>query len=242
MDAGLDQSFSPAVAYGCVGIRLFLLTMAHIITALQVQKKNSHRVNVFINGEFAFGLSRLVAAWLKVGQELSDAKIAELKTQDQKEQALQRALHLISYRPRSEAEVLNHLKKYQIPEETTTEVIARLRETGVLDDQQFAETWIENRATFRPRSKLALRIELAQKGIDETLIEETLAGVNDEVQAYEAGRKKARQLPNTDEKVFKQKLLGFLARRGFSYEVTSSVVKKLWEEKKNEEDTKWKSF
>lgn len=216
--------------------------MANIITALQVQKKNSHRVNVFINGEFAFGLSRLVAAWLKVGQELSDAKIAELKTQDQKEQALQRALHLISYRPRSEAEVLNHLKKHQIPQETTTEVIARLRETGVLNDQQFAETWIENRATFRPRSKLALRIELAQKGIDETLIEETLAGVNDEVQAYEAGRKKARQLPNTDEKVFKQKLLGFLARRGFSYEVTSSVVKKLWEEKKNEEDTKWKSF
>jgi regulatory protein len=215
--------------------------MANRITALQVQKKNSQRVNVFINDEFAFGLARIVAAWLNVGQELSDNKIAELKAQDQKEQALQRALNLISYRPRSEAEVHNNLKKHQIPEETISAVIIRLRETGVLNDQHFAEAWVENRATFRPRSKLALRIELVQKGIDEAIIEETLADINDTAQAYEAGQKKARQLRTADEKTFKQKLLGFLARRGFSYEVASPVVKQLWEEKSNEEDTTWTS-
>ncbi|HNB52592.1 MAG TPA: RecX family transcriptional regulator [Anaerolineales bacterium] len=215
--------------------------MANIITALQVQKKNPQRINVFINHEFAFGLARIVAAWLKIGQELSDAKIAELKSQDHKEQALQRALNLVSYRPRSETEVRNNLKKHQIPEETITAVIARLRETGVLNDQQFAESWVENRAAFRPRSKLALRIELSQKGIDETIIEETLEHIDDETQAYEAGRKKARQLRNADEKTFKQKLLSFLARRGFSYEVASPVVKKLWEETNNEEDTTWTS-
>lgn len=208
--------------------------MTNRITALQVQKKNPQRVNVFIDEEFAFGLARIVAAWLNVGQELSDAKIAELKEQDQKEQALQRALHLISYRPRSEAEVRKHLNKYQIPEETATAVITRLRETGVLNDQRFAEIWIENRSTFRPRSKRALRIELAQKGIDEETIAETLATVDDEEQAYEAGQKKARQLRSVDEKTFKQKMLSFLARRGFSYEVASPVVKKLWEEIKNE--------
>jgi regulatory protein len=214
--------------------------MAQIITALQVQKKNPQRVNVFIDGEFAFGLARIVAAWLKVGQELSDTKITELKAQDQKEQALQRALNLISYRPRSEAEVRNNLKKHQISEETTTQVVTRLRETGILNDQQFAETWIENRAAFRPRSKLALRMELKQKGIDEEIIQETLTSVNDEEQAYEAGQKKARQLRSADEQEFKRKLFGFLARRGFNYEVASLVVKKLWEEKKNEKDTTWK--
>ncbi|NUM44976.1 MAG: RecX family transcriptional regulator [Anaerolineales bacterium] len=214
--------------------------MANVITALQVQKKNPQRVNIFINDEFAFGLARIVAAWLKVGQELSDAKIAELKNQDQKEQALQRALNLLSYRPRSETEVRNNLKKHEIPEETTTAVITRLRETGLLNDERFAEAWVENRATFRPRSKLALRIELAQKGIDKTIIDDTLENVSDEEQAYEAGQKKARQIRTTDEKTFKHKLLGFLARRGFSYEVASPVVKKLWEEKNNEEDTTWK--
>lgn len=214
--------------------------MTQVITALQVQKKNPQRVNVFINGEFSFGLARIVAAWLKIGQVLSEEKIAELKNHDQKEQALQRALNLISYRPRSEAEVRNNLKKYQISEETTTEVIARLRETGILNDQQFAETWIENRAAFRPRSKLALRLELKQKGIDEEIVEETLASVNDEEQAYEAGQKKAHQFRTLEEQAFKRKLLGFLARRGFSYEIASPVVKKLWEENKNEEDITWK--
>ena len=236
MKSDIEQTAAASFA----GRRLFFIkSMAHIITALQVQKKNPQRVNVFINDEFAFGLARITAAWLTVGQELSETKIIELKNQDQKEQALQRALHLISYRPRSEAEVRNHLQKYQISEETTTEVIARLRETGLLNDQQFAETWIENRATFRPRSKLALRIELRQKGIADEIVEDMLASVSDEDQAYEAAQKKARQFRALDEKSFKQKLLGFLARRGFSYEVASPVIKKLWEEKNNEEDTTW---
>jgi regulatory protein len=208
--------------------------MEQIITALQVQKKNPQRINVFINGEFAFGIARIVAAWLKVGQELSETKIAELKAQDENEKALQRALNLISYRPRSEAEVQNNLKKHQVPEETIHAVVARLRETGILNDQKFAEAWIENRATFRPRSRFALRMELKQKGVNEETIEEALADVDDEVQAYEAAQKKARQLRNKEEQEFKRKLFGFLARRGFNYDVASPVVKNLWEEMKNE--------
>ena len=217
---------------GCAAV--FLLIMKQIITALQVQKKNPQRVNVFINGEFAFGLARIVTAWLKVGQALSETKIAELKAQDEKEKALQRALNLISYRPRSEAEVQNNLKKHQIPEDTIHAVVNRLRETGILDDQKFAEAWIENRATFRPRSRLALRMELKQKGVNEEIIEEALVHVSDEEQAYEAAQKKARQLRNKEEQEFKRKLFGFLGRRGFSYEVASSVTKKLWEEMNNE--------
>jgi regulatory protein len=213
--------------------------MAHIITRLQVQKKNPNRVNIYINDEFAFGLSHIVAAWLRVGQELSGNKIAELKAQDQEEKALQRALNLISYRPRSEAEVHKNLKKHHVPEETIYTVIDRLRENGILNDQQFADTWVENRAAFRPRSKFALRLELKQKGIDEEIIDDALSDVNDEEQAYEAGLKKARQLSLDEEQVFKRKLFGFLSRRGFNYEVSSPVVKKLWDEMKTEEDTTW---
>ena len=54
--------------------------MNHRITAIQAQKRNPQRVSVFLDGEFAFGLSRIVAAWLAVGQEISDEKIALLKT------------------------------------------------------------------------------------------------------------------------------------------------------------------
>jgi regulatory protein len=213
--------------------------MAQVITALQAQKRNPNRVNVFINGEYAFSLARIVAAWLRVGQELSEEKAAELKKQDEKEKALQRAINLISFRARSEKEIRDHLQKHNVPEETILTVISRLNENGLLNDQKFASAWVENRATFRPRSKRALRIELKQKGITEEEIEEALQSVDDEEQAYEAARKKARQLRNLDDQDFKRKLYGFLARRGFNYEVTSQVIQILLEEKNNEEDTSW---
>ncbi|NJN43667.1 MAG: hypothetical protein HC806_02315 [Anaerolineae bacterium] len=215
------------------------MTKAQLITGLQAQKKNPQRINVFIDDEFAFGLSRIVAAWLRVGQEISETKIAELKAQDQEEKALQRALNLISYRPRSETEVQKNLRKHQVPEETITAVVKRLRENGILNDQRFADAWVENRAAFRPRSKMALKIELKQKGIDKEIIEEALSEVNDEEQAYEAGLKKARQLRHAEKQEFKRKMFGYLGRRGFNYQVSSPVVEKLWNKMNTEEDTTW---
>jgi len=84
--------------------------MMHTITALTLQKRNRQRVSVFLDGEYSFGLARIVAAWLEVGQELSDEKIAQLRAEDEREVAYQRALRLIQYRPmvwtREQAETL----------------------------------------------------------------------------------------------------------------------------------------
>ncbi|NJM52668.1 MAG: hypothetical protein HC846_04275 [Blastocatellia bacterium] len=85
--------------------------MAGTITALKVQAKAKDRVNVSLDGEFAFGLALIHALWLKIGQQLSDAEIAELQAADTLEKAQQRALNLISYRPRSVKEVKQRLKK-----------------------------------------------------------------------------------------------------------------------------------
>ena len=71
------------------------------ITAIEPQKKNPNRVNIALEGQFAFGLSRLVAAWLAVGQTLSDEKIAALLADDAREAALQKALLFLGYRARS---------------------------------------------------------------------------------------------------------------------------------------------
>ena len=61
------------------GFMAFCLPMTRKITALKVQKRNKNRVNVYLDNEFAFGLSRIVAGWLKTGQELSEEKILEIK-------------------------------------------------------------------------------------------------------------------------------------------------------------------
>ncbi|MCS6827972.1 MAG: hypothetical protein NZ553_15270, partial [Caldilinea sp.] len=79
--------------------------MAGIITRLQVQKNNPQRVNVFLDGEFAFGVTLDVAASLRKGQRLSDAEIAALRSQDAVEKAYQAALRFLAARPRSRADV-----------------------------------------------------------------------------------------------------------------------------------------
>ncbi|RMF28266.1 MAG: hypothetical protein D6759_16165 [Chloroflexi bacterium] len=194
------------------------------ITALRVQKRNKERVNVYLDGEFAFGLTALEAMHLRVGQELSDEEIARLRSRDLVEQAHQRALNFLSYRPRSAAEVRTYLQRKGTPPEAIEEVIARLERVGLIDDVAFARFWLENRETFRPRGKHGLRYELRQKGIAPAIIEEILADYDEEAAAYRVALARARRLPRDDARVFRKRLYDYLARRGFDYEVIQTVV------------------
>jgi regulatory protein len=207
------------------------------ITAIEPQRKNPQRVNVYLDGEFAFGLSRLVAAWLKVGQEISDEKIAGLKADDELETTYQKALHFLSYRPRSAAEVRQNLTKRDIPETVVEATILRLQRAGWVDDAAFARAWVENRSEFRPRSKSALRVELRRKGLEDELIRSVLDGqVDEESLALDAARKYLRRVAGLEWPEFRRKLGGFLARRGFSYSTLSPVVSKVWEESRMADD------
>lgn len=201
------------------------------ITAIEPQKKNPQRVNVYLDGVFAFGLAGIVAAWLRVGQELDDAKIAALQAEDEGEAVYQKALHFLSYRPRSTVEVRRSLTKRDIAEPLVEETLKRLGQAGLLNDDAFARTWVENRNTFRPRSKSALRMELRRKGLDEEVIGSVLdEQVDEEALARQAARKYARRLSGLEWPDFRQKLGGFLARRGFSYATAAPIVSEVWKE------------
>jgi regulatory protein len=201
------------------------------ITALKVQKKNHQRVNVYLDGEFAFGLQRIVAAWLNIGQVLSEDKIAQLRADDGREKAYQRALRFLEVRPRSSNELRQHLSQAGIEEEVVDEVLERLRKASLVDDTRFAEAWIENRSEFRPRGRRALAFELRQRGVDAQTIQETLEELDEETLAYQAAAKQARRLEGLEWPEFRQKMTGFLARRGFNYETSQSAVRRVWSER-----------
>lgn len=205
------------------------------ITALEVQKRNPNRVNVYLDGEFAFGLARIVAAWLKVGDALDEAKIQKMQAEDARERAFQQAMLFLSYRARSESEIRKNLRKHEIPEDVIEETLARLRQDGLANDGQFAKAWVENRTTFRPRSRRMMALELRQKGLDEETASTALAEVDDEALAYEAAQKKAARLTKLDWQEYRKKLSEFLARRGFAYAVIAPVVTKIWNETHSKE-------
>lgn len=202
----------------------------HKITGLKVQKKNNQRVNVYLDGEFAFGLRRIVAAWLNTGQEINDEKIEQLKIEDTIEEAYQVALRQLEHRPRSEAEIRKKLQEKNLPDDVQESVLHRLKRAKLINDNLFAQAWVENRNEFRPRGSRALAFELRQKGLEAQTIDETLENIDDETLAFKAARKYSLRLYKLEWPDFRQKLTSFLARRGFDYEISKRVVLQIWSE------------
>jgi regulatory protein len=211
--------------------------MGGTISALIVQKKNKHRVNVYLDGKFAFGLAAIEAIKLRRGQALSDEDIAALKARDDIEKARQQAAGFLEYRPRSEEEVRRYLSGKGYPSETIEPVIARLTDVGLLDDRAFVRFWLDNRSEFRPRGARALRQELYQKGVPDDIIAEVLEEEHDEEEAaYRAAVAGARRWRELDAPSFREKVATFLIRRGFSYEVAREATARVWQEITHQND------
>lgn len=205
--------------------------MPGTITALVVQQKNKDRVNVYLDGQFAFGLAAIEAVRLRRGQVLSEADIERLQAADGVEQAREKALRFLGNRPRSEWEVRQNLLKAGYEDETIDRVLERLRGVSLVDDAAFVRYWIDNRAQFKPRGEIALRQELRRKGVPREVIDEVLAGVghSDEAAARQAALAKAERYRRLPRPEFAQKLGAYLLRQGFDYETVREAVQAAWQ-------------
>ncbi|HEY3288608.1 MAG TPA: RecX family transcriptional regulator, partial [Anaerolineae bacterium] len=186
------------------------------------------RVSVYLDGKFAFGLALIHALWLRVGQALSDSEIDDLKAADTLEKAKQRAIGLISYRPRSVEEVKRRLKRVGVDDGAIEGVIASLRESGLLDDQSFSKAWVESRLGASPRSRRMIAWELRQKGVSEATISDSIENVDDEAAGLALATKhwpRFAKLETINER--RRKMSEFLARHGFDYETIRDIITKL---------------
>jgi len=202
--------------------------MEKTITALEPQKRNPDRINVFLDGEFTFGVSQFVGAWLSVGQKLDETKTKSLISADEKERALQSALHYIGYRQRTETEVIKKLEKLDFPQEIVKSVMAELREKKYVDDNEFATQWVELRSESKPRSKRFIQFELTKKGISGDIVDAALENSPDDLDmAIRLGQKYIYRYSAINEDEFRKKLTGVLSRRAFSYSVVKDTLDEL---------------
>jgi regulatory protein len=195
-----------------------------------VQKRNSERANIYIDGEFAFGLAMIEAIKLSKGQMLSAQEIAALQDSDQEERAYELALNFLSYRPRSASEVEWRLRKKGYDEPAIAAVIERLLRAKLLDDQAFAEYWVSNREKFKPRGRYALRHELRAKGVDSKVIDAALQDLDEFENAYRAAVKRIRRWKRLDPSERRRKMTAYLGRRGFRYETARAVWDRMIDE------------
>lgn len=205
------------------------------VTALRIQKRRKNRVNVFLDGEYAFSLQDTVAATLRLDQTLTEQEIKALKQRDNSERAYERALSYLTYRPRSRQEIQHYLEGKEVDRETIDSVLTRLERNHLVDDRDLARYWVENRQTFRPRGPWALRAELRRKGIAPQVIEEAIQPLDEETEALHAAERVLRRMARLDRETFRRRLWSYLQRRGFGYEVARRVTDRLWQQVSNQQ-------
>lgn len=198
------------------------------ITRLTQQKKGN-RVNVYLNGKFAFGvtLESALENHLKVGKELSPDEIETLRGKDFKDKVLARLLSFASRRPHSQKEILLWFRKKSVPSELHENLFNRLKNIDLLNDEEFAKWWVEQRVHFRSAPKKMLKLELRAKGISDEIIEKTLdesKALPDVELARKVLIKRYGKIPPLTDLKEKKRVYDFLLRRGFSYSVIKEAL------------------
>lgn len=207
--------------------------MGGTITAIEVQQRRKNRVNVYLDDAYAFSVSTIVAerAGLAVGTFLSNDDMQALAADDAYQRAFDSALNFLSYRPRSVREVRLNLARKGVDPASVDKVVTRLIELGLLDDRAFAQFWQENRQRCSPRGPRAIKAELVSKGLERDVIDGVLEdNLDQERDAYAAAQKKIPSLRGLDYRAFRQRLGSHLLRRGFSYDVIATLIRRLWRE------------
>ncbi|MGA2286710.1 MAG: RecX family transcriptional regulator [Dehalococcoidia bacterium] len=202
-----------------------------IITSVERQR-GRRRVNVFVDGRFALSLGRSLAleTGLQAGTAIDEADLQELRAEDERRTAYDAAIHLLSYRPRSEKEMRQRLRRLNASPEVIDETVAKLLASHYLDDAAFAEYWRESRANLSPRSRRLVRSELLYKGVSADTASTAVDDLDDEESAYRAASKRLKALAAEDYDGFRRRLGGFLTRRGFGYETVRRTLERCWRE------------
>lgn len=130
-------------------------------------------------------------------------------------------------RARTRHELADALRRRKIPEDAAEAVLERMTEVGLVNDEEFARSWVDSRQQRRQLSRMGLRRELQRKGVDRDVVEEALGDVTAEDERAAARalvERRLRSMRGLDWSVRRRRLAGALARRGFSGEVTAAVL------------------
>lgn len=140
---------------------------------------------------------------------------------------LDSAINFLSFRARSEKEVRDNLKKKKAPDDVIEKIISFLKERKFLNDVDFAKWFVESRARFKQKSTRVVKMELKQKGITQEIIEEVfgqIVQVSDLELAKKLVEKKIDRYKGLNKQELYQKLGGFLARKGYDWDVIKTSI------------------
>lgn len=206
---------------------------APIITGIERQKRARHRVSIFLDGAFAFGVNDEIAYTFRLAKGM--ALDAELRRRMEEADALIEAKRLaqkqIARRARSCGEMADYLRKKGFAEILVSTVVADFRRVGLLDDEAFADAFVRDRMRFRPKARGILRRELLAKGIDEAAADRAIARNVDDGFERETALRLATaynsRLLRLEPEARRRRVFAYLQRKGFTVPLCIDVLRRL---------------
>ena len=194
------------------------------VTAIKQQARQANRYSIFIDGKYTFSLSEtaLLDSGLTSGQELTKEQIRQYKQISADDKLYNQALRYVAMRPRSQWEVEFYLVRKHASPALIELILNKLSNIGLIDDQKFARSFVNDRRLLRPTSRRKMIAELRKKRVASEVIEEALGrDSQDERTALQTIIESKRRQTKYQDNL---KLMQYLARQGFSYDDIKSAL------------------
>ncbi|MFI0409751.1 regulatory protein RecX [Actinomadura sp. 3N508] len=137
-------------------------------------------------------------------------------------------LRLLSASPRTRAQLADALRRKNIPDDVAERVLGRFSDVGLIDDEAFAQAWVQSRHTGRGLARRALAAELRRRGVADETVSDAVESLDPAQEEQTARALVARKLPSTagvDPAKRMRRLMGMLARKGYSPGLSYRIVR-----------------
>ena len=204
-----------------------------IVTKIEYQK-NKTRVNIYVDGEFFCGLNSevLFSNQIKVGSEVDEQRLKALIFESEVKKGVSYVFGLLAKKPYAEREIRTKLYQKGYSSETTQKIIETIKEYKLIDDSDYAKTYVDSNKT---KSKREIEFNLSQKGIDKHIIQNAVNDIENDDEMAKIDiitAKYMKNKPKTSENL--QKLFRYLQGKGFEFELIKNKISKLKEQVNDE--------
>lgn len=206
-----------------------------IITKIKRLRGRRQRYSIYLDGVPTLELSdwTIGRCSLRIGDDLDEHTVDKIKSTETEAQAKNIAINYLSYRKRSSKEIIDHLTKKGFARECAEDVTRQLQSAQMVNDLEFAHAFVLDRLKRKPTGQALLRMQLIAKGITSSMTDMVLAELispqSQQASALQAAKRKIQLTKyskrNLDEEKRRKRLLDFLIRRGFSYEIALKTIR-----------------
>lgn len=209
------------------------------ISKIESQKKKN-RYNIYVDEDFSLGVSDdvIVKYNLYVGMEVDDDLIQDVLVSEEENKVLNYALNLLSYRQRSEKELVTSMNRKDYNEQHIEKTITYLKDNNYINDLEFAKSFVHDKINLNKYGPERIKYDLIVKGVSRDIIDEVIViDRGDQINmAREIAYKKIWSYKNDDKRNIYRKMSSFLQRKGFSYDIISRVVREVIESMEKDDD------